>query len=374
MNMIPSAQLISERMAETRGRTQGFDYLRAILSIAVIAFHSAMTCYGSNADIILWNGPVGPLFKFIVPAFFALSGFLVAGSLLRTKNLPEFITLRAVRILPALFFEVVISAMIIGPLLTILPLRDYFGASDFRSYWLNILGDIHYVLPGVFLGNPERAVNQQLWTIPVELRSYIIITVAAILGITRHRWRLIALIAGSVVGLEVANYLHGPEILLHNTVSVKVLYLSFLSGIAIYLFQDRLLLSGWLFWASVIATWILLPTRFGQYLASVPVAYLTVYLGLTNPPRSIFSKVGDYSYGIYIYGFVVQQMYSALFPHLRVWWLNIMVSLPITIMLAAISWHFVEAPVLRQRIRAVMAVNYVVGLVSPFRHRSPATT
>ena len=373
MSPARSAHFISERMAETRGRTRGFDYLRGALSISVIAFHSIAICYGPKSETILWHTALGPLLEVIVPAFFALSGFLVAGSLLRTKNLAEFLTLRAVRILPALFFEVVISAMIVGPLLTTLPLGDYFGAFEFRSYWLNIVGDIHYTLPGVFLDNPDhRTVNKQLWTIPVELRCYVIITVAAILGIIRHRWRLIVVIAGSVIGLQVASYLHGNmETLLNNTVSVKVLYLSFLSGIAIYLFQDRVPLSGWLFCLSVIVTRLLLPTRFGQYLACAPVAYLTIYIGLTNPPPSFFSKVGDYSYGIYIYGFVVQQMYAALSPNLRIWWLNLVVSLSITMLLAGISWHFVESPILRQRSRVVLAVNHVLGRI--FALRPPGT-
>ena len=101
--------------------------------------------------------------------FFALSGFLVASSLERCKTLFTFLGLRAIRILPALAVEIFISALIIGPLFTTEPAKAYFAAPEFHDYFLNILGDIHYHLPGVFAANPSDAVNGQLWTVPYEM-------------------------------------------------------------------------------------------------------------------------------------------------------------------------------------------------------------
>jgi peptidoglycan/LPS O-acetylase OafA/YrhL len=362
--MLPGAW-VSDRLAETKGRTRGFDYLRAILSIAVIAFHSALTCYGAGTETQVWHGPWRPLLAFILPSFFALSGFLVAGSLVRTRTLHEFLTLRAVRLVPALFFEVLISAMLVGPLLTTVPLAEYFSAPAFRAYWLNIAGDIHYYLPGLFLTNPAPGtVNDQLWTIPIELRCYIAITVASILGITRHRWRILPIIAASTIAMPVAELLErGTTLTDFNAVSSKVLYLCFLAGIAIYLYQDRVRLSPWLLAGSIVAAWVLLPLPTGQYLAAVPVAYVTIYIGLLDPPVSLLSRIGTYSYGLYIYGFVTQQAYAYVFPSYRIWWLNILFSLSVAMVFAALSWHCLEQPVLRRRARAVTAVNALVEQV-----------
>ncbi len=107
----------------------------------------------------------------VLPAFFALSGFLVSTSLFRSKTIFEFVTLRVVRMMPALFGEVLISALLLGPLLTAFTIQEYFSSRQFYVYWLNIIGEIHFQLPGLFLDNPDPGrVNLQLWTIPLELK------------------------------------------------------------------------------------------------------------------------------------------------------------------------------------------------------------
>jgi peptidoglycan/LPS O-acetylase OafA/YrhL len=63
--------------------------------------------------------------------FFALSGFLVTGSAIRTRSVRTFLTFRFLRIFPALATEVTLSAVILGPLLTTLPLKDYVSDHHF---------------------------------------------------------------------------------------------------------------------------------------------------------------------------------------------------------------------------------------------------
>jgi len=181
-------ETIGERLSATRGRTTGFDYLRAGLSISVIGFHSIVTSYGLVHAHGVWNGWWRPFIAVILPAFFALSGFLVSASLIRCRTIEGFLTLRVLRLVPALFFEVMISALILGSLLTDFTLRDYFASPLFRTYWLNILGDIHFQLPGLFLDNPDpNVVNHQLWTIPVELKCYLAITGISLIGFARKK-------------------------------------------------------------------------------------------------------------------------------------------------------------------------------------------
>jgi len=115
--------------------------------------------------------------------FFALSGFLVAGSLERSKTTLTFIGLRLIRIYPALAVEVALSAFLIGMAVTAFPLVTYFQDPLFLKYLLNVIGDIHYNLPGVFENNPvPKIVNAQLWTVPVELMCYVALTVLVLLG------------------------------------------------------------------------------------------------------------------------------------------------------------------------------------------------
>lgn len=81
----------------------------------------------------------------------------------------------------------------------------------------------------------------------------------------------------------------------------------------------------------------------------IPVAYLTIYLGLLNPKRNENLLKGDYSYGIYLYGYVVQQAIFAISPVFGIWYLNLLVSLPIVICIAYVSWHYVELPILQKK-------------------------
>ena len=77
-------------------------------------------------------------------------------------------------------------------------------------------------------------------------------------------------------------------------------------------------------WVTQVATWgvtiivarLLTPNDFGM------VGMATVYLGLTNTPRTLVSRIGDSSYGLYVYGYAVQQTYAFLFPGFRVWRAN----------------------------------------------------
>src|ERR1700761_9702307 len=110
--MMITARNLSFQLSTAHGRPSGFDYMRIVLSISVLASHTIVTSYGIEAEKALWASPVGILLRFIVPMFFILSGFLVAGSLDRSKTLIMFMGLRVIRIIPALFTEVLISAII----------------------------------------------------------------------------------------------------------------------------------------------------------------------------------------------------------------------------------------------------------------------
>ena len=99
-----------------------------------------------------------------VPMFFALSGFLVTGSAMRLR-LRDFVLNRSLRIVPALAVDIVVAALLIGPLMSVVPFSEYVTSSEFYLYFFNIIGFPHYRLPGVFGDNPLRnIVNGSLWT------------------------------------------------------------------------------------------------------------------------------------------------------------------------------------------------------------------
>lgn len=338
---------LADRLAATRNRPSGFDYMRLVLAFGVIAWHSVLISYGDGHHYSFGQRVAAPFATLIVPMFFALSGFLVAGSLERCKTLISFLGLRVFRIIPALAVEVLLSALILGPLLTDLPFRDYVSAPAFHSYFLNILGDIHYVLPGVFANNPVHLVNGQLWTVPYELACYIALTALALTGIARRRGWLLLVMAGFYAA-QVANSIlrSNPDF---KGAGGSTLVMAFIAGLLIYAYRDRIVWSRWLFLPAAALSLVLINLTDGMRFAALPIAYATIYLGLTNPPRNRIVLSGDYSYGLYLYGFPIQQAVAAFDPGLRHWYLNLLIAVPTAIVVATGSWWLVEKPVLSRR-------------------------
>ncbi len=78
------------------------------------------------------------------------------------------------------------------------------------------------------------------------------------------------------------------------------------------------------------------------YLAFI---YSVLWVG-TTPKLRRFVPPNDYSYGIYLYGFVMQQCVANLLPHLD-HLQAVLVAAPLILICAVCSWHFVERPALR---------------------------
>jgi len=362
--MTTSAGTIAARLEQTKGRSSGFDYLRIGLSVSVIAWHTVIVCYGVDVETHLWTSPLRPLFYIVLPSFFALSGFLVVGGLFR-NSIPAFLTLRALRIFPALCCEVVISALIIGPALTAFSLRDYFSDHKLYAYFFNVVGRIRYQLPGLFLDNPyPDNVNLQLWTIPYELECYIAITVLAIFGIVRSpRLFAVAFILLTIT-LCAAAWLSSSPAVIDGGPSGRLCVMSFLAGVILYIWRDRLPCNAVLAGGAAAFLWITLSSRGTEYLATLPIAYVTIWLGLQDPKKLFFVAGADYSYGMYLYGFPMQQAVAQLLPHHRFWYVNLILSLIASGIAAYASWNLVESRILKRKASVVAFVDRSISALS----------
>ncbi len=356
------ALTLAQRLAITKNRPSGFDYMRIALSISVICWHSLLISYGTDTTAGVWGRVLQPLSLLIVPMFFPLSGFLVAGSLERSKSLIGFLGLRVFRIMPALTVEVMLSALILGPLLTTSSLSSYFSDPVLQSYFWNILGDIHYKLPGLFKENPTDLVNGQLWTVPYELICYILLSVLAVAGIVRSREFLLAFLV-FYYAAQLVNTLVRTQTDYQGAGGSSIV-MAFITGVFFYRYREQIPWSRWLFVAMLIIS-VALPMFVpkGMRFAAVPIAYATVYLGLTSPPRNRLLLSGDYSYGLYLYGFPVQQAIHSASTAFHSWYANILLSVPIAAAIAAASWWFVENPVLRRRDKLQALENWYLHRV-----------
>lgn len=343
--------LLSEKLAEEGFRPSGFDYLRITLAAGVIFVHSFSLTTGNDE---IWDTAIGPFFRMIMPMFFTLSGFLVAGSMERSNTLLKFLGLRLIRIYPALIVEVFLSALILGPLITESSISEYFSDTKFFRYLVNATGHISYELPGVFLNNPKpRIVNGQLWAVPYELLCYITLSLLIALG---AKSKTSVLVFGAVFFFPIYIYLM-PMIGLGDwkvsedfrVLGGPVLVESFLLGVIIYKLRDRLPYSTTTSLIFLFASYFFLrEIEYGYFIATILLAYSTVCIGLTNICRFSFIKGADYSYGIYLYGYVIQQSLIYFIPGQN-WLFNFLGSMILATAIAALSWHWVELPASKLR-------------------------
>ena len=339
----------------THGATSGFDYLRIGLAVAVVGVHSLRITTGPDA-LEAVSVPMAALINLILPLFFGLSGFLVAGSLERVRDLRVFLAFRALRIFPALTVEVALSAAVLGLLLTTLPTSEDLTDPLTARYLANAAGIVSFRLPGVFGANPTQEVNGSLWTVPYELECYILLSVLALLTVAR-RPRLLAglvlvwglLLCASTV-LNVSDTGMAVTVAGAETARVSVSYLlvpSFLAGVALYVIRDRVPFSNALTAAAGLLAWACLLSPWTYGLATFPAAYLAAGLGLQTPPKSRLLRSGDYSYGVYLYAYPVQQAVWQLAPAGQSYVGNLVISLVCVSLFAVFSWHVIEKPALR---------------------------
>jgi peptidoglycan/LPS O-acetylase OafA/YrhL len=345
-------QTIGSKLAATGGRPAGFDYLRLTLAVGVIAMHTAIVCYSFPGEIALWQSPLRPLVRAILPMFFALSGFLVAGSLERSRTLPLFLGLRVIRIYPALAVEALLSALILGPIFTSLTLRGYVQDPLFAQYFWNLIGDPQYVLPGAFPHNPlPTYMNRQLWTVPFELLCYLTLGGLSVIGL--KRWPRLLPLAAAALALGYGAFKGirtGHALMVTGPMPGLLLVVAFLAGVSLYWFRERLPYSrGWFIGMVAASVLLLSVVPFGDVVAPFTAAYVTIWLGLTNPPRVWLVRGADYSYGIFLYGFPMQQAVAAL----GIWGQspvgNFIGSVAAAAAFAGLSWTLIEKPALRLR-------------------------
>ncbi|MFE1603348.1 acyltransferase family protein [Methylobacterium sp. ID0610] len=342
---------LGEELDAANGNPSGFNYTRLFLALAVVAWHTVIVCYGLKAEEPFWNGPMRPAIFAILPAFFALGGFLVASSAFR-NTIPGFLALRAIRLYPALIFEVVTFSIIIGPFITTCSPGEYFSDGELYLYLLNTTGYIHYYLPGVFSNNPAGpAVNLQLWTIPREFECYALLTGLSLIGFTRRP----ILIALALFLMSLCAMMRDQHALIGSGPPARLLILSFLAGILLYTWKDRITNHVICFVIAVALSWFLLRDPRLMSLSPFPIAYATVWLGLKNPRKTWLVASGDYSYGLYLYGYPTQQLVAHLLPDLRIWYWNGLISLVVAFTLAYVSWHVIEEPILKRK-RHILAL------------------
>jgi peptidoglycan/LPS O-acetylase OafA/YrhL len=323
-------------------RSGGFDALRLVAAAMVIFGHS-YPLTGHVAPGIMANGvqTIG------VKIFFVISGYLITRSWQSDPHLGRFWLKRALRIMPGLIAICLLTVLVAGPLLSQFPVFDYFRNRGTAFYFWNVALYPIYNLPGVFTDNIYPiAVNGSLWSLPIEVAMYC--GVPLFVGHYRASARLLipaatlGLLAASIYFVRLAPPTPPPVLWGSSLISALDVACYFYAGATMAVLRlDRfcnVFVALAMFCA---ANWLFTGAVSSEIALAVVLPYLSISIGKAKNDLLKRLDGHDYSYGLYLYGFPVQQTVvhflgaqSALF--------NTAVSLPIVLIFAALSWRQIE--------------------------------
>lgn len=344
------------KLAEfTAGRDNNFNLIRMAAAYAVLVTHSFALAIGRGAAEPL-HGTLGmTLGTIAVDIFFLTSGFLVSASLLTRRSTMEFLWARVLRIFPALFVMLLVTVFGIGLFFTTLSGPSYLTDPKLYKYFLKnltLIGGVAYRLPGVFETTPfPNAVNGSLWTMPYELWMYGILAAVWVLWWPAPKIRRKAFEVSIIAGAAWAGVY---VVLAHFGVTEQRLFwrlfFMFFTGSAFFVLRGRIILSHSVFIACLAG---LLLSAYHPRLFSIvyiaTLAYILFYIAyIPSGLIRAYNRLGDYSYGVYIYAFPVQQSIAASVSGVSVLSMAIYSSI-ITLILAALSWHLLEKHALKRK-------------------------
>ena len=341
-------KMLSEESVELIQKDNCFDFIRYFFTISIFIVHFFdLTNINQNWFV---SGATG------VKAFFIISGFLLFYSQIQKQNLKYYIEKRIRRILPP-YISVIFLCTFIGIFLTKLSFTEYIISGDTYKYLIANLSFLNFIqptLPGVFESNFMPTVNGSLWTMKVEVMFYISVPIIFFLFKKYNKLSImiaiflfaifydycftmlyeqtnnsIYLLIRKQIGSQLVYFYSGTFILLYFNYFIK--YLKYLFPIAIILY-------------------------FGQDLNFIfsclePLSFATILIGLAYNLKylNFLRKYDNISYGMYLYHFpIIQVIIYYKIPQYNIY-LAFFIAFMLTIVISALSWRFIEKPIIEKR-------------------------
>ena len=347
--------------------TNNFDFLRLVAALTVIFSHSYLIALGTqrNEPLVWFTHNQCSLGLVAVFVFFVVSGYLVTESFCRNPKPGGYVLRRSARIYPGLVVNGIVIAFVLGPIVTTLPPSQYLAAPGLRNFLFEYatLWPGPLALPGVMFAETTvgNLVNGAFWTLVFEVMMYATVLLLGVARLLRLSTALVLLMVGIVAifwdersSLAWLGYLRGWLWMLSH----------FAAGMVMYFLRDRIRFR-WYYTLAAVAL-LLLTSQLGEFITffALPGGYLTIFAakGRYSPRLDYAGRVGDLSYGIYIYGWPCEQLVMWLSGGHAAWWGVALGSLPLVLPLAWLSWHCVEQWALRwvhRRPRAQLAAPIV---------------
>ncbi len=370
-DLMPEAQLQQEKgsmskrgsdpfflaSAAKRG-ANSYGIIRVIAAVLVIWTHSYAVVLGEDASEPLRDLTGYSLGSHAVNIFFSLSGFMVASSWERSRDVVDFVLARILRIMPALVCVCVAIVIVSGLFLTSVPAGEYWTAANIGPFLARslLIFSSETTLAGVFEDNPWPGVlNIPIWTIRYEVICYVSLIIFMLaLGFLKAGAGIRRLLLAVILGVSCVLLLL-PEMTGHSELATRLarLFFAFYLGVTAWFERDRIrlslpwLLAIWIPLGFCLASGSLLKLPLGM----VAAAYLSFWLGSFQAGwLQDAADRTDLSYGIYVWGFFLQQCLISFFPGQGIF-ANAISATVLAALVAWLSWTLVERPALNLRFR-----------------------
>jgi peptidoglycan/LPS O-acetylase OafA/YrhL len=337
-----------------------FNLIRMFAASLVLVSHSFVLSTGSPAQEPLRQTLGVTWGSIAVDIFFVTSGFLVTMSLFRRGDLGTFVLSRALRIYPGLLVALLLTVSITGLFFSAVSLQHFWTQ---RQTWKYLAVNAVLVWPwglewsiaDTLIGVPYTSakgppLNGSLWTLPIEIRMYAYLAFGYLAagwllprlrgGVDRHGIAKVVLPLVALIGLalDLRHALDGH----HET--VQHLFTMFFVGSALWVWNiDWRRKGGWAIGAvAAIVAAAMIDRHVFLVVYTLTLPFIVLALAYSRQAWLLgYNRLGDYSYGIYIYAFPVQQWCAYVWKGIAP--IEMIVSaFAVTLALAIGSWHLVE--------------------------------
>jgi peptidoglycan/LPS O-acetylase OafA/YrhL len=342
------------------GRDNAFGFLRLLMAMLVIVDHAFPVSGAGGEPGWIWSKEQDTVGGVAVVGFFVISGYLITKSSFNTDWL-QFLWRRGLRILPAYWAVLLVTALVVGPAIWLAThghIAGYFQPAPTgpRAYVVDnlFLTINHYGIHDLFLNSTpygissrHDAFNGSIWTLIFEWRCYLLVLVLALFGVMR-RARFLVLVMLSVLEVLIVLLLVDPKwpgrVIPWFTDPWMLRFCAiFVMGSCTALYAEKIKIDDRLGAGALLAFFASLRLG-GYFLIGYPaLAYVVMWLAVRLPANlRRIGAVNDYSYGTYLYGWLISQVLAFAGVQRLGFVPFTVLAMAGSYAMAFASWHLVE--------------------------------
>ncbi len=342
-------------------KNNALDFLRLFLSLAVVYAHS---WHGKESELG-WQNPVIvgrsdmyrdiiPLGQLVVYGFFIISGFLITASWVRSPKITDYLSKRFLRIYPAFFVCIVMSSFFFIPVVYLLQKNTLngFGSKYFVESFHYVIDNMQITMNRnlgyneLFVGKSMKETNGPLWSLIFEVKAYLLIVILGLIGVFKRSFFILIPTLLTWLIYSFAVYHPNFQSILNSAFGdykIFPLFTYFLVGSVFYIFEKKIIWDWKIAFGFLI---ILMTSTFYDYfslIAPICMTYLIIFISMIIPIRNLSKKIGDLSYGVYIYSWPIQLCLNAIDFNARFGFFTyFLVSAVLSLFAGFVSWNLVE--------------------------------